>query len=368
MYYEYSVLLMMTAEVQSLFEEMKEPENGQQRKRPARRPLFADEPTPARRVAEGAMLVASAVIFGLAAAYLPVLWLAAMFLWPVPLALLVRRFGTGFGLGGILAAAVLLSLFIGPVGALTMLLNMGGVGFWYGYAARRGIRPSLAILGGVVMAAVSMLVLIVFSSAVAGLQIADLTAQVEGFVNMYVGNLEARGQLSAIIGQMSVEEYSALLTEHMLSMLPASLLMIAMMEAGIAYALNTYIFRRLGYPVAKLPPFNEWRMPWYTLWGLIIALACWLIAHQTGDDGVWNIIATNVMYIYQPLLMMAGLTLVYWQAWFWRMPWMNYIMLVLVICAFRMISPMLIMLGLIDSMIDLRAAIQKRYRPGGTLR
>lgn len=345
--------------------ETKGPGSGRPRQKPARRPVFADKPTPARRVAEGAMLVATAVIFGLSAAYLPVVWLAAMFLWPVPLALLVRRFGTGFGLMGMAMTAVLLSLFIGPVGALTMLLNMGGVGFWYGYAARRGIRPTLAVLGGVVLAAVSALSLIVFSSAVAGLQIGDLAVQVEKLVEMYIGNLEKRGQLTAVIGTLSVEEYTALLTEHVLSMLPASLLMIAMFEAGVSYALNAYIFRRLGYPVAKLPPFYEWRMPWYTMWGLIIALGCGIWAMHTGENGVCSVIATNVMYIYQPLLMMSGLTLVYWQAWFWRMPWMNYMMLLMVVFAFRVVSPALIMLGLFDSMMNLRAAVQRRYRPGG---
>lgn len=346
-----------------MFEMKKEDRPG-----PPRRPLFAEQPTPARRVAEGAMLVATAVIFGLSAAYLPLVWLVALFLWPVPLALLVRRFGPGFGLMGVLLTAILLSLFIGPVGALIMLLNMGGVGFWYGYAARRDVRPGLSVLGGVVIAAVSMLVLILFSSAIAGLQLADLTQQIREFVEFYVGNLEKRGQLDAIIGQMPVEEYTVLLQEHILSMLPASLLMLAMFEAGISYALNTYIFRRLGYPVAKLPPFQEWRMPWYTLWGLIISLACALIAYKTGSDSVWGLIATNVMYVYQPLLMMGGLTLIFWQAWFWRMPWMTYIMLVMVICAFQLVGPMLVMLGLIDSIVDVRNAVLRRYKPGGMRR
>lgn len=338
---------------------------GGNRQRPERKPVFAEEPTPARRVAEGAMLVASAVIFGLSTAYLPMLWLVAMFLWPIPLALLVRRFGPGFGLGGILLTGVLLAFFIGPVGALTMLINMGGVGFWYGYAARRGIKPAFTVLGGVVIAAISMVVLLLFSSAVAGLQMADIATQMRQFVDMYVGNLEKRGQLDAVLTQMSVEEYSELLTEYIMGMLPATVTMIAMTEAGIAYALNAYVFKRLGYPVEKLPPLHEWRMPWYTMWGLIIALACWIAVRMTGESETWTLIANNVMYVYQPLLMMSGLTLIFWQAIFWRMPWLNYMMLVMMICAFKAISPMLILLGLFDSIMDLRSVMRKRYFPGG---
>ncbi len=338
---------------------------GGNRRRPERKPVFAEDPTPARRVAEGAMLVASAVIFGLSTAYLPMLWLVAMFLWPIPLALLVRRFGPGFGLGGILLTGILLAFFIGPVGALTMLINMGGVGFWYGYAARRGIKPAFTVLGGVVIAAISMVVLLLFSSALAGLQMADISAQMRQFVDMYVGNLEKRGQLDAVLAQMSVEEYSELLTEYIMGMLPATVTIIAMTEAGIAYALNAYVFKRLGYPVEKLPPIHEWRMPWYTMWGLIIALACWIAVRMTGESETWTLIANNVMYVYQPLLMLSGLTLIFWQAVFWRMPWLNYMMLVMIIFAFKAISPMLILLGLFDSVMDLRSVMRKRYFPGG---
>lgn len=340
-----------------MFEKKNEYEESGAR-RVERRPVFAENPGPARRLAEGAMLVACAVIFGLSAAYLPMLWLVALFLWPIPLALLVRRFGVGFGLAGILATAVILSLFIGPVGALSMLLAMGGVGFWYGYAARQKYSPWLTMVLGVVFSAMGMVVLLVLSSLVSGLGIADFTAQVHNFVEFYVTTMEKNGNLDAILGTMTAAEFAAALETRVMQMLPASLIMMSMLAAGVAYALNAYVFRRLGYPVQKLPPFVEWRLPWYALWGLILALAAYLLGRQMDIEALM-VFANNVMYLYEPLMLLTGLTFVYWQIFFWDMRWMLFVLLFMVIFTFQMIAPVLMLIGLIDSLFDLRQKMRK---------
>lgn len=329
-----------------------------EKKRTARRPVFAENPSPARRLAEGAMLVASAVIFGLSAAYLPLLWLVAIFLLPVPIALMVRRFGVGFGFCGILATAVIMSLFVGPLAAVSMLVLMGGVGFWYGYAARQKFSPWMTLVVGVVFAAMGMATLLVLSSVVSGIGIADFTAQVHNFVEFYVNNMQQRGQLSEILGSMTVEEFTAALEQRVLNLLPASLIMMSMISAGVAYALNSYVFKRLGYPVAKLPPFVEWRLPWYALWGLILALAAYLLGRQL-EISYMMVFANNIMYLYEPLLLLAGLTFVYWQIFFWDMRWMLFLLLVMVIFAFQAIAPVLILLGFLDSVFDMRQKMRK---------
>lgn len=336
-----------------MFEEKKQENNAA-----PRRPLFAAEPTPARRLAEGAMLVAVAVIFGISAAYLPFVWLIALFLWPVPLALLVRRFGLGFGLAGLLAATVILAIFIGPLGALAMLLAMGGVGVWYGYAARRGCAPWLILVVGVMLSALGMAALLLLSSAVSGLGWADFSAQVHEFVGFYVDTMQKNGNLDALLGSMTAAEFAAALERQVISLLPASLIMMSMLAAGIAYALNVYIFRRLGYQVQKLPPFPEWRLPWYTLWGLIVALAAYLLGRQM-EVSLLIALANNLLYIYQPLLMLAGLSFFYWQVFFWNVRWLLFFILVLVIFAFQIIAPVLMLVGLADSLFDLRKIMRR---------
>lgn len=321
-------------------------------------PVFAAEPTPARKVAEGAMLAASAVIFGLSASYLPFLWLVAMFLWPVPLALLVRRFGPGFGLAGVLLTTVLLAIFIGPVSALFMLLNMGGVGFWYGYAARRNLNPWVTVVAGVFIAAASMVLMLVFSTVLAGLQLDDLRQQMDQIVDMYISNMQSRGQLQQILGGLSVEEYTKLFKEYVASLLPASLVFLAMLEAGICYALNSYIFRRLGYPMAKLPPFKDWRLHWMTLWGLIAALLAFIGYWKWQID--WcQLLYSNLMYIYQPLLILSGVTLCYWIFDRLKMPWMYIFLLVMLVMSFNVVAAILMMVGLSDSIWDVRRMFAK---------
>lgn len=333
-----------------------------------KKPIFANEPTPTRRLAEGVMLVAAAVVFGLSANYLPFVWLIAAFLWPVPLALLVRRFGPGFGLGGILLTTVILAIFTGPISALLNLLNMGGVAFWYGWAARQEIKPWTTVIIGVFISAISMVLLLLGSTWLTGLHVNDLMKQIEDFVDFYINtmqqNPQMRQQLQQLQGSMTTAEFSEYLKNYLTSMLPASLIVISMIETSVCYAVIKYVFRRLGYPMAKLSPFKDWRLPWYTLWGLIIALLAFVAFHQMELE--WcRALFNNIMYIYQPLLMLAGLALYYWLAEFWKKPWLIWTMVFMAIGFFNVVGPMLMLMGMADSVWDVRQMlINKKQRQG----
>ena len=66
------------------------------------------------------------------------------------------------------------------------------------------------------------------------------------------------------------------------------------------------------------------------------------------------------MYIYQPLMMLAGLAMYYWLAEFWQMPWMIWLLVFMAIGAFSIAGPMLLILGLTDSVWDIRKALLRR--------
>jgi uncharacterized protein YybS (DUF2232 family) len=167
------------------------------------------------------------------------------------------------------------------------------------------------------------------------------------------------GQLQQLQGNMTTAEFTVWLKDYLTSMLPSSMIFIAMLEAGISYAVTGYIFRRLGYPLARLPRFKEWRLPWYTLWGLIAALLAFVVYHQTELD--WcRALCNNIMYIYQPLMMLAGLAMYYWLAEFWQMPWMIWLLVFMAIGAFSIAGPMLLILGLTDSVWDIRKVLLRR--------
>ena len=260
---------------------------------------------------------------------------------------------------GTALTAVLLSIFIGPLSALFMLLNMGGVGFWYGWAARKELNPWATVITGVFIAAISMVLMLLFSTWLAGLQFDDLLRQVDEFVDFYIATMQNSGQLQQLQGNMTTAEFTVWLKDYLTSMLPSSMIFIAMLEAGISYAVTGYIFRRLGYPLARLPRFKEWRLPWYTLWGLIAALLAFVVYHQTELD--WcRALCNNIMYIYQPLMMLAGLAMYYWLAEFWQMPWMIWLLVFMAIGAFSIAGPMLLILGLTDSVWDIRKALLRR--------
>ncbi len=328
---------------------------------PKRKPLLPKNPSPARRMAEASIMVASAVIFGLSSTYLPLLWIVALFLWPVPMAIMARRFGLGFALVGSLATLVVLSMFVGPIGAATMFLNMAAVGLWYGYANKRKITGGKTLVVGVLIAAVCMLGLVFMNMAVAGLQIDSMTAQLDYMVDNYVEIANENGSLESVLGDMTVEEYAVAMKEYIVALIPATFVMMAMIEAVLCFWVTNYSFRRLGYKTSRTPRFRNWHLHWLSLWGLIVAAAMF-VGYVYLESEIMGIVGSNIMYIYQPLLSVAGISFLYWLIWYYKVPSVVFSLMILLIFLYQTMMPGLMLLGFADCIFDFRQIMRARKK------
>ena len=314
--------------------------------------------TSGRKVAEGAMLVALAVVLGLLAFYLPVFSIVAVFLWPIPIAVLIKKHGFSFGVLGLIIVGLLLALFMGPVSAFFLLLNMGGVGLWYGYAARKDTNPGKTLFVGVVIAALSVIATTLLSAQIIGVSLSSLANEVKEMTAQAVQMYENAGVLDALSGGMTVEEFTAEMQEMMLTLLPAVLVISAMLEAWISYLATNGMLRRLGFAVKHLPRFSEWHLPWASLWGLIIALAA-QIAYYALDVEWLKTIAMNLLYIYIPILAAAGLSLVFWFSARRQSSFLKILIIIGIFLFPAFVLYLLLMMGLIDCIADIRKWIDK---------
>lgn len=326
---------------------------------PKRKPLLPKNPSPARRMAEASVMVASAVIFGLSSTYLPLLWIVALFLWPVPMAIMARRFGLGFALVGSLATLVVLSMFVGPIGAATMFLNMAAVGLWYGYANKHKIKAGKTLIVGVLIAAVCMLGLIFMNMAVAGLQIDTMSEQMDYMIDNYVGIANENGSLESVLGDMTVEEYAVAMKEYIVALIPATFVMMAMIEAVLCFWVTNYSFRRLGYKTSRTPKFRNWHLHWLSLWGLIVAAAMF-VGYVYLESEILGVVGSNIMYIYQPLLSVAGISFLYWLIWYYKVPSVVFSLMILLIFLYQTMLPGLMLLGFADCIFDFRQIMRAR--------
>ena len=314
--------------------------------------------TPARRIAEGALMVALSTVLGVLAFYAPLFDLFLLILYPIPLAYLIKRHNISTGLIAFVASALLLTLLLGITNAAFVILSMGAVGIWYGVAFRKNIKPIRALCVGVVLAALSTAVTTMLSLWTMGTSAADLTAYLTSYVDSTVKTLQSAGVFEMMAGGMTATEYTQNMVNILEMLVPGMLIIVSMLEALLCYVISGYILRRLGLAVQTLPKFREWRLSWPALWGLIIALLAYIGYHYLEYQWL-KTIALNILYIYYPILMITGISLLVWL----RKNTGSLAIPIMVIIGFFIFPSAAIMavmmFGLFDTIVDFRGWVKK---------
>ena len=317
--------------------------------------------TPARRVAEGALMAALATILGLLAFYTPLFNTVLLILYPIPIAYLIKRHNVATGLMAFAVSAVLLTLLLNITNAAFVILSMGAVGIWYGVAFRFNIKPIRALGVGTVLAAASVVVTMLLSLWTMGSNVADLTAYMTQYIQETVNMLQSTGVFDMLSGGVSAEEYSKMMVDMLSMLVPGMLVLVAMLEALLCYIITGYIMRRLGLSASTLPKFREWRLVWPALWGLIIALLAYIGYHYL--EYAWlKTVALNILYIYYPLLLLTGITLMVWMA---KELCAYFAPIMVIIGLFILPSAALmavLMFGLFDALVDFRSRARKNMQ------
>ena len=211
----------------------------------------------ARPAATAGVMTAAAVVYALAAIYLPMLTMVLGLLWPVFVALVVVRVGLKWGVLMTAASLLLLMLFATPVMGAFFVLAFAPTGLVLGALVRRDrsavqtlFAGAAASLGGKVMGAALMFALFGLNPLM--IDAADMTAALDRTIEIY---------RSLGIAETEITELRAA-GEQMLTlfvqMLPALLIVSALAEAALSLTILQRVLRRMGIASRALPSFTMW--------------------------------------------------------------------------------------------------------------
>jgi uncharacterized protein YybS (DUF2232 family) len=113
---------------------------------------------------------------------------------------------------------------------------------------------------------------------------------------------------------------------------------------------------RAGFPGKSLPPFYEWRLPRIFFTAYLLLMIGMLFQADSGASGKWML---GFFYLMQILMVLQGCSFVLFllQRKCGRIHWGIYVLLFVLVLPF---SPLFMLLGFIDTGIDLRSRIDKR--------
>ena len=214
----------------------------------------------ARPAATAGVMTAAAVVYALAAIYLPMLTMMMGMLWPVFIALVTVRVGLRWGLLATVASLILTMLFAAPVTGAFFVLSFAPTGLVLGVLLGRGANTVRALVGGALAslcgkAAGALMMLLLFGLNPLTMDISVANEAMDETLAMYRSLGMDEAQLA------ETRAASAQVLELFVLMLPVLFLGSCVIEVTACFVVLRKVLQRLGIRTDGLPAFTAWRLP-----------------------------------------------------------------------------------------------------------
>ncbi len=228
---------------------------------------MTDRRHPTRGLTEGAILAALTAIVAAAGLIAPVV---AVLLAPLPIMLLVIRWGLRTAVLASVVAAALLLQFFGPVIAAPIVAAFVSLGLALGWGVRRGLAAHLTILvGAAAFLGATLATFAVFTAALHQDLVGQIIeAQVRASQTMTpllqrLGASPQQIETMRAMWETVCAEHScvpALMPPLVRMVLPPALALSALFWAYLCYTVARAVLRRVGHELPGVPPILAWRL------------------------------------------------------------------------------------------------------------
>ncbi len=264
-----------------------------------------------RALTEGAIMTGLAVVFALLG-MVPLIGALTIFISGIPVTIATARHGSFAGALSAILATLLIALLLGPISGLSYGLENMLPGFVIGYMLNKRRSGMKILQAGMLTAASASLILMIVSLGIMGFTpdtISAYYAQMEtDMMTMY----ESAGLIDAMAQQQgaSAIEITALM-QSMVAVLvklsPATVFLLGAFNGAIIYWLTMMVLKRIKVRIPRTTGFSGWRLPFSSVWVIIVVWALWLINDRIPFDWL-NILVMNCMVVCAALLFFNGLT------------------------------------------------------------
>lgn len=298
---------------------------------------------------EGAFLALITAGLGALAIYaFPVKFLVD-YIWGIPLIIIVKKYNLRIGFLTLATTFFITWLLTDPVMTLLLIVELAPLALVYALLFKYEVSPGAILLSGVVIALVSDLLTILGYLYLARVNFIPseevLRMQAQQFVDMYI-----KMGLSAVQAKQLMDTVIKLT----LILIPSTLAIVAIIRAFLTYIVATRILRKMNFRVATLPPFSQWRLPWYSIWSLILGLGMSLVGDQYKIKLVADV-GKNLVFVVLPLFLVIGIAVISHFFKTWQIPpWFKVLLVITAFINFSASLVVLVFIGLFDSVLSFR--------------
>ena len=259
-----------------------------------------------KALANTALAAALSVIIAIVGLFVPVLALASL-LWPVPVIVVVKRYGLRYGIYCTVASGLIVGMISEPIYAAYVILAYGALGLSIGYGVQRGYTAGKTLIVTAVVSLLSKLLLMYAVTRLMGVN--PLEAQLDSMEKGLELSMEFYDGMGLDVPEETREAIFSSF-ELLRVTLPALLIMVALMDSYLNYIVARVVLKRLDLQMEALPSFAEWRAPGNLTIGFLLLMA---LSAAGGYLGLGNIdvILGNILLLFQMVFLVQGLSVAY---------------------------------------------------------
>ncbi|MEG6522735.1 YybS family protein [Desulfotomaculum sp. 1211_IL3151] len=314
-------------------------------------------PKDTRALVDGALMAGMTAMLGLLGMFIPPFFLVIGILMPLPLAVLVVRRDLKIAvLSLVVTGLLMMMLYPDPLQVLVMFIQFGPLGLVLGFLYKNYVSPGHALITATLVSVIASILVISLSVLVTGLNLEFIQAAINESLNKIFTMYQEAGYPVPTEQQ----EFMRTSLKTSILLLPAAYLIFAVFSTALTYIVGAKVLKRLNYRVNKLPPFSQWRLPWYAIWGVILGLI-FLLAGDNFNLPAVKIIGQNLLTIFGFAFFIIGVSVVafYFKKLTFSKPFKT-ILLVLLILYISIMYMAIILLGLFDTILNLRRPMFKK--------
>lgn len=293
--------------------------------------------------------------------YIPFIGTFAVFLLVLPVVLAVYRNGIGFGIVLSFIFAVLGFFVAGLPNGILHVGAMTVLALFYGISFRRKAAPGKTLCIGILIGIILAMAYWGIASVLGGITVADLRTAFENELTSVYNVYVESGILDAALTEgLSVEAYINSLVDEMVQILPSFLFIAMILIVAVNYLIAQFVLKMRSTEISSLPSFQNWHLPWWVLWGVVVALACY-VGGNFFDSEILLATAKNILICYVPILLVAGISLSRYFLVSWNVSNGFQMLLWVIALLFMSVSLMFfVLIGAGDAAIDYRSNLKKK--------
>ncbi len=301
-----------------------------------------------RELSEGAIFTTLYIILLVLSVYTP-LGMISIYIIPVPF--IIYGYRNRFKLATvwfIFANIILATLLASIYGFfLTILATITGIVMGTLYKRSSAL---MAVVGGIIATIANFIIILVLSKILFNINLVDTLQQL---LNYFLQGTEKLLGTNNKQTKDLLNSYQAVLN-NIGQILPFMMISYAMFIVFINHVITGLIMKARGTQVPKLPPLREWNFPRSVIVYYLITVSILLI---NPDSNALKIIAMNLYPLLQIILIIQGVTFVYYYAHLKKLG--NALPIITLISAFLpIISQLIHVIGIVDIGFNLRKKLK----------